>query len=54
MTFVDASIIAFLGALSLFGVVLFVSAVRDAQNRPPWEDGATCMVCRKNPCIGCM
>ena len=39
MTFADASIIAFLGALSLFGVVLVVSAIRDAQNRPPWEDG---------------
>ena len=53
MTFFDAMALSFLGAIAIFGVVVLLIGIQDARNKPPWESGATCMVCRKNPCVGC-
>ena len=54
MSFFDASLLAFLGAFSLFGLFVVYMAIEEARHKPDWEEGATCMVCRKHPCVGCM
>ena len=53
MTLPDAMLIGLLGGIALFGLIVVIFGITDVLDKPEWEPGATCMVCRKNPCVGC-